>query len=88
MEKVLEKENKQTSKFLKPDFSTKVGRDFLAFYLQTKFKQILAYDQKTEDPIVQSVHPKFLNKFFQQLKLLFLILYKPFVILSGFLVKQ
>lgn len=67
METLLEKDKKQTSKFLKPDFSTKVGRDFLAFYLQTKFKQILAYDQKTEDPIIQSVHPKFLNKFLRRL---------------------
>ena len=35
-------------KILKPDFNQKTGRELLAFYLQTKFKQILAFDKKTQ----------------------------------------
>ena len=56
-----------SDKIMKPDFNSKTGRELLAFYLQTKFKQILAYDQKTDEPIVQSVHPNFLNKFLRRL---------------------
>ena len=63
MEKLLEKDKKQTTKFLKPDFSTKVGRDFLAFYLQTKFKQILSRDKKSDSPVFKEINPNFISKF-------------------------
>ena len=68
METLTQKENQQyNSKMLKPDFSTKTGRDFLAFYLQTKFKQIIAYDKRCAEPVIESVNSKFLNKFLRRL---------------------
>ena len=67
MDTILEKENSHEFKIMKPDFSTRVGRDFLAFYLQTKFKQIIAYDKRSEEPIIQSVNPKFLSRFLRRL---------------------
>lgn len=67
MNSLLEKESKQTDKILKPDFSTKSGREFLAIYLYSKFKQILNYDKKSENPIFQSIHPDFIPKFTRRL---------------------
>ena len=60
---LIEKEYDINNKISKPDFSTKTGREFLAFYLQTKFKQILAYDKKSERPIFKSIKPDFIAKF-------------------------
>ena len=60
---LIEKEYDINNKISKPDFSTKTGREFLAFYLQTKFKQILAYDKKSEKPIFKSIKPDFIAKF-------------------------
>ena len=60
---MIEKEQNSTDKIIKPDFSTKTGREFLAFYLQTKFKQILAYDRKSENPMFLDVNPSFISKF-------------------------
>ena len=54
-------------KIIKPDFSTKTGREFLAFYLQTKFKQILSYDKKTDTPIFKDINPNFISKFSRRL---------------------
>ncbi len=54
-------------KIIKPDFSTKTGREFLAFYLQTKFKQILSYDKKAERPIFKDINPNFISKFSRRL---------------------
>ncbi len=67
MNSLLEKEAKQTDKILKPDFSTKSGREFLAIYLYSKFKQILNYDKKSETPIFKSISPDFLPKFTKRL---------------------
>lgn len=64
---LLEKEAKQTDKILKPDFSTKSGREFLAVYLYSKFKQILNYDKNSTTPIFKSVHPDFIPKFTKRL---------------------
>ena len=47
---LMEKQSITTDKIIKPDFSKKTGREFLAFYLQTKFKQILQRDKKAETP--------------------------------------
>ncbi len=63
MQALLEKENNTYNKISKPDFSTKTGREFLAFYLQTKFKQIIAYDKKNESPIFIDVKNDFINRF-------------------------
>ena len=51
MAQLIEKELTRNDKILKPDFSTKSGREFFAIYLHSKFKQILAYDIKNETPI-------------------------------------
>ncbi len=65
---LLEKEEKQNNtKILKPDFSQKAGREFLAFYLYSKFNQILNYDKHSESPIFQRVKDGFLPSFTQRL---------------------
>ena len=65
---LLEKEEKQNNtKILKPDFSQKAGREFLAFYLYSKFNQILNYDRHSESPIFQRVKDGFLPSFTQRL---------------------
>jgi len=64
---LLEKETKQTDKILKPDFSTRSGREFLAIYLYSKFKQILNYDKNSSAPIFKSIHPDFIQKFTRRL---------------------
>lgn len=63
MQTLIEKENNLYNKIQKPDFSTKTGREFLAFYLQTKFKQIMAYDKKSDTPIFIDIKPDFINRF-------------------------
>lgn len=64
---LLEKEEKSNDKILKPDFSTRSGREFLAIYLHSKFHQILHYDRNSESPIFKSVHPDFISKFTKRL---------------------
>lgn len=64
---LIEKENNSTDKILKPDFNQKTGRELLAFYLQSKFKQILAYDRKNENPIFLDLKPDFISKFSRRL---------------------
>lgn len=64
---LIEKENNNTDKILKPDFNQKTGRELLAFYLQSKFKQILAYDRKCDTPIFVEVRPDFISKFSKRL---------------------
>jgi len=64
---LIEKENNSTDKILKPDFNQKTGRELLAFYLQTKFKQILAYDRKCSTPIIMDLRPDFISKFSKRL---------------------
>lgn len=64
---LIEKENNSTDKILKPDFNQKTGRELLAFYLQSKFKQILAYDRKCQTPIFLEVRPDFISKFSKRL---------------------
>ena len=67
MKLLIEKELNSTDKILKPDFNSKTGREFLVFYLQTKFRQILAYDKRCEAPIFISVNPAFINRFSKRL---------------------
>src|SRR5574344_955662 len=61
------KEINSTDKILKPDFNQKTGRELLAFYLQTKFKQIIALDRKYETPIFNEVNPNFIANFSKRL---------------------
>lgn len=64
---LIEKENNTTDKILKPDFNQKTGRELLAFYLQSKFKQILAYDRRCDNPIFVEIRPDFISKFSKRL---------------------
>lgn len=64
---LIEKELNSTDKILKPDFTQKAGREFLAFYLQSKFKQVLAYDNKAPEPIFTEVRYDFIQKFSKRL---------------------
>ena len=54
---------KEQEKIFKPDFSSKSGRELLAFYLQTKFKQLFLYDKKQPTPIINALNPNFINRF-------------------------
>lgn len=54
---------KNSDKILKPDLNSKSGREFLAFYLQSKFKQIIASDHKQEIPIINAINPNFIKRF-------------------------
>lgn len=56
-----------SDKIMKPDFNSKSGRELLAFYLQTKFKQILSFDSKYEQPIIREVNPNFISNFSRRL---------------------
>ena len=60
---LIKKEINSNDKILKPDFSQKTGRELLAFYLQTKFKQVLAFDSKLEKPLFVEVKYDFIQKF-------------------------
>ena len=64
---LIEKELNSTDKLLKPDFSQKTGRELLAFYLQSKFKQVLSYDSKAQEPIFIEVRYDFIQKFSRRL---------------------
>lgn len=67
MQLLIEKELNSEDKILKPDFNSKTGRELLAFYLQTKFKQILAYDRRCVSPIFRDVNHNFLSNFTKRL---------------------
>ena len=67
MQLLIEKELNSSDKILKPDFNCKTGRELLAFYLQTKFKQILAYDKKCPSPIFVEINPNFIANFSKRL---------------------
>lgn len=59
--------NQTNEKIQKPNFDTKIGREFLAFYLQTKFKQILNYDRKNQEHLFVSVNDDFIPNFLNRL---------------------
>lgn len=60
-------ENKETEKIQKPNFDTRIGREFLAFYLKTKFRQIINYDKKAQKRLLLSVKSDFLENFLDRL---------------------
>ena len=64
---LIEKELNSNDKIYKPDFSQKTGRELLAFYLQTKFKQVLTYDKKAEIPVIIDMKPDFIANFSRRL---------------------
>ena len=67
MQLTIGKELNANDKIYKPDFNSKSGRELLAFYLQTKFRQIFLYDKKQTTPIINQVHPDFIDKFARRL---------------------
>ncbi|MBE7712313.1 MAG: hypothetical protein E7Z87_01055 [Cyanobacteria bacterium SIG26] len=67
MQLTIGKELNANDKIYKPDFNSKSGRELLAFYLQTKFRQIFVYDKKQENPILNGVNPTFVDRFSKRL---------------------
>lgn len=63
MQVLSEKELTTNDKIYKPDFNTRSGRELLAFYLQTKFRQLYLYDQKQETPVLNMVNSTFAERF-------------------------
>ncbi|MCR5265014.1 MAG: AAA family ATPase [Cyanobacteria bacterium RUI128] len=64
---LIAKEVNSHDKIFKPDFSQKTGRELLAFYLQTKFKQALAYDKKAKKSVIVEIKDDFINRFTRRL---------------------
>lgn len=64
---LIEKELNSNEKIHKPDFSQKTGREFLAVYLQTKFKQLYNFDSMATKPIFASINEDFIKKFSKRL---------------------
>jgi len=67
MNSLLEEFTVSHDKIQKPNFNTRTGREFLAFYLKTKFKQILNWDKKTGQNLFISVKDDFLERFLNRL---------------------
>ena len=65
--RLIEKELNSDDKILKPDFNQKTGREFLVFYLQSKFKQVLAFDNKAPQPIFIDIKYDFIQRFSKRL---------------------
>ena len=64
---LIEKELNSSDKIMKPDFNQKTGRELLAFYLQSKFKQVMAFDNKADIPILREVKHDFIQRFSRRL---------------------
>lgn len=60
MQSLQQKENEH---IYKPNFNSKSGRELLAFYLQTKFRQIFLYDKKQQTPVINAINPNFISRF-------------------------
>lgn len=67
MKLLIDKELNSTDKILKPDFNSRTGRELLVFYLQTKFRQILSFDRKCENPVFIDVNSDFISRFSKRL---------------------
>ena len=66
VKKLLENKSER-DKIQKPDCNTRSGRSLLAFYLHTKFKQIINHDQKSPKQILISYKNDFLDNFTSRL---------------------
>ena len=64
---LIEQELHSNDKIIKPDLTQKTGREFLAFYLQTKFEQLIDFDSKATSPMITFVSSEFIKKFFYRL---------------------
>lgn len=67
MNSLLEIANEEKDKIQKPNFDTRVGRELLAFYLKTKFKQLINWDKKSEQRLFTHIREDFMEKFFERL---------------------
>lgn len=67
MQLLLDKEINSSDKLLKPDFSSRTGRELLAFYLHAKLKQLIAYDKRQAKPMIIDMNPAFPNSFSRRL---------------------
>ena len=59
--------SKESEKIQKPNFDTRIGREFLAFYLKTKFRQVVNYDKKSDPKLFLEIKPDFLERFLDRL---------------------
>lgn len=64
---LIERELNSHNKIIKPDFSQKTGREFLAVYLQSKFEQLKDFDSCANNPIFTYVSPNFIESFSRRL---------------------
>ena len=60
-------ETQSKEKIQKPNCQTRTGRSLLAFYLQTKFKQIINHDKKSDKQLIVSYKNSFLDDFTNRL---------------------
>lgn len=60
-------ESQSKEKIQKPNCQTRSGRSLLAFYLQTKFKQIINHDKKSEKQLILNYKNDFLDNFTNRL---------------------
>ena len=60
-------ENQTKEKIQKPNCQTRSGRSLLAFYLQTKFKQIINHDKKSDKQLILNYKKDFLDNFTERL---------------------
>lgn len=67
MQALLEKEYNSEDKFMKPDLNSRSGREFLAVYLHSKFKQLMTFDRKQSEPMFIDMNPHFANNFSRRL---------------------
>jgi len=65
IKKLLEEQTKE--KIQKPNCQTRTGRSLLAFYLQTKFKQVINYDRKSPKQLILDYKNDFLETFTNRL---------------------
>lgn len=67
MNSLLENIETNSDKIQKPNFETRVGREFLAFYLKTKFKQIINWDKKSGQNLFLHIKDDFIERFLNRL---------------------
>lgn len=60
-------ESQTKEKIQKPNCQTRTGRSLLAFYLQTKFKQIINHDKKSDKQVILTYKNDFLEDFTNRL---------------------
>ena len=67
MNSLLENIETNNDKIQKPNFETRMGREFLAFYLKTKFKQIINWDKKSGQNLFLEIKEDFIERFLNRL---------------------